>query len=69
MIIRLNKFLSQAGIASRREADEMIVEGRVKVNNQVIQELGFKVDNQKDNVEVDGRNVMGKHDFIYLMQL
>ena len=47
MEIRLNKFISQAGIASRREADRMITEGRVTVNGEVIQILGFKIDDEK----------------------
>jgi len=67
MIIRLNKFLSQAGIASRREADRMIAGGRVKVNNQVIHELGCKIDDEKDKVEVNGRKVKRKQAFIYLV--
>lgn len=67
MPIRLNKFLSQAGITSRREADKMIIEGRVTVNNRVIQELGYKIDDKKDRVEVDGREVRKEETFIYLM--
>jgi pseudouridine synthase len=67
MEIRLNKFLSQAGIASRREADRMIAEGRVKVNSKVVFELGHKIDDQKDKVEVDGRKVKKEQALIYLM--
>lgn len=67
MEIRLNKFLSQAGIASRREADRMIAEGRVKVNSRVVFELGHKIDDQKDRVEVDGRKVKKEQALIYLM--
>lgn len=67
MQIRLNKFLSQAGIASRREADRMIEEGRVKVNSLVIQELGYKIDDAQDKVEVDGRKVWREEGFVYLL--
>lgn len=67
MQIRLNKFLSQTGIASRREADKMIAEGRVKVNDEVIQVLGFKIDDTKDRVEVDGKKVKKVENLIYLM--
>ena len=67
MQIRLNKFLSQAGIASRREADRMIEEGRVKVNSLVIQELGYKIDDAKDKVEVDGRKIWREEGFVYLL--
>ena len=54
---RLQKFISQAGIASRRHAEEMIVAGQVKVNGQVVRELGTKVDPDKDRVEVDNKKV------------
>lgn len=55
--IRLQKFLSQAGVASRRAAEELIREGRVRVNGNTVTELGTKVDSDKDRVEVDGRAV------------
>jgi len=59
MLVRLNKFLSQAGAASRREADRLIVEGRVRVNGRVVDELGTKIDDAKDKVALDGRPVRG----------
>ncbi len=67
MQIRLNKFLAQAGIASRREVDKMIAGGRIKVNGQVVQVLGCKIDDEKDRVEVDGRRVEKEEKLIYLM--
>lgn len=67
MQVRLNKFLSQTGTASRREADKMIAEGRVKVNGKAIQVLGFKIDDVKDRVEVDGKRVKKDENLIYLM--
>lgn len=67
MEIRLNKFLSRAGVASRREADRMIVEGRIKVNSRVVEELGFKIDDEKDKVEVDGKKIRKAEHFVYLM--
>ncbi len=45
------------GVASRRRADELILQGRVKVNGLVVKELGWRVDPQKDVVEVDGKEV------------
>lgn len=54
---RLQKYISQAGIASRRHAEELIVAGKVKVNGQVIRELGTKVDANKDTVEVSGKKI------------
>lgn len=67
MQIRLNKFLSQTGTASRREADKMIAEGRVKVNGVAVQVLGYKIDDAKDRVEVDGKRVKKDENLIYLM--
>jgi len=67
MLMRLNKFLSQAGIASRRAADRLIAEGRVSVNGQQVENLGLKIDSQKDVVEFDGRKIKKRNDQIYLM--
>ncbi len=55
--VRLQKVLSQAGVASRRQAEEMIRTGRVRVNGRVVAELGTRVDATRDEVEVDGRRV------------
>ena len=52
---RLQKILSQAGVASRRKAEELIVEGRVTVNGETITELGSKADLESDHIKVDGR--------------
>ena len=54
---RLQKFISQAGIASRRHAEELITAGKVRVNGKVITELGTKVDPNSDRVEVDGKKI------------
>lgn len=54
---RLHKFLSRAGVASRRAAEQMIVDGKVKVNGQVITTLGTRVDANKDLVVVAGKPV------------
>ena len=51
---RLQKILSQAGVASRRKAEKLIVEGRVTVNGKAITELGSKADLDTDHVKVDG---------------
>jgi 23S rRNA pseudouridine2605 synthase len=52
---RLQKIIAHAGIASRREAEAMIREGRVTVNGRVVSELGSKADADRDHVKVDGR--------------
>ncbi|MDD8031400.1 MAG: pseudouridine synthase [Acidobacteriota bacterium] len=66
-MLRINKFLARAGVASRRQADRMIQEGRVKINRQVITQLGFKVDEKKDRIEVDGCRVRLSPGLIYLL--
>jgi len=65
--IRLNKYLAQAGVASRREADRMIAEGRVAVNGEVIQALGHRIEAEIDKVEVDGVKVKKETKHYYLM--
>ncbi|RMG99247.1 MAG: rRNA pseudouridine synthase, partial [Aquificota bacterium] len=57
LLVRLNKYLSMCGVASRRRADELIRQGRVKVNGMVVRELGWRVDPEKDVVEVDSKQV------------
>jgi 23S rRNA pseudouridine2605 synthase len=54
--IRLNKFIANAGICSRREADQHIADGKVKVNNKVVTELGFKV-KPMDDVAFEGKPI------------
>ncbi|WP_448702594.1 pseudouridine synthase [Mucilaginibacter sp. AW1-3] len=55
--IRLNRYISNAGICSRRKADELIVAGVVSVNGEVISELGFKVDPMRDEVRYNGQTL------------
>ena len=54
---RLQKVLAQAGVASRRKCEEIILAGRVKVNGSVVQELGTKVEPGRDRVEVDNQPI------------
>jgi len=65
--VRLNKFLSLAGVTSRREADRWISDGRVSVNGKIVDELGVKVDEEKDIVRVDGRPVRAKPKAVYIL--
>jgi 23S rRNA pseudouridine2605 synthase len=60
MEVRLQKFLADAGIASRRASEQVILEGRVSVNGKVVQTLGTKVDPLHDRVSVDGRALKPK---------
>jgi len=64
---RLQKILSQAGIASRRRAEEMIVAGRVMVNGQVVTTLGSKADAARDHIRVDGKLLHGAERHRYFM--
>lgn len=65
--VRLQKFLAERGIASRRKCEELILDGRVKVNDVVVTELGTKVSN-KDKVYFDGKLVGDRvSDFVYIL--
>lgn len=66
--IRLQKILSQAGIASRRAAEKLIAEGRVSVNGRTVREMGVKADPLADDIRVDGRRLRApeRHRYILL---
>ena len=55
---RLQKVLAHAGVASRQKCEELILQGRVRVNGQVVTQLGTKVDPARDIIEVDGRPIV-----------
>ena len=57
MMERLQKILSQAGIASRRASEQLMLDGRVTVNGATVRELGTKADASRDDIRVDGRRV------------
>ncbi|WP_437627566.1 pseudouridine synthase [Sorangium sp. So ce1151] len=57
---RLQKIIARAGVASRRASEELILAGRVRVNGQVVTELGLKADRQKDRIEVDGKRLVSE---------
>ncbi len=63
---RLQKILSQAGVTSRRKAEELIVEGRVSVNGKVVTELGSKADLESDHIKVDGRLLHAPKRHVYI---
>lgn len=65
--IRLQKVLAQAGVASRRAAEEMIRQGRVQVNGRVVAELGTRVDPEKDEIRVDGSVIPLTEVKVYLL--
>ena len=63
---RLQKILAGAGVASRRAAEGLIVEGRVTVNGKVVTELGTKADADTDHIKVDGRLIKQTELFLYI---
>lgn len=63
---RLQKVIAQAGIASRRKAEELIKEGHVEVNGELITEMGFKV-KKGDEIYVDGKNIVRENKVYFIM--
>jgi 23S rRNA pseudouridine2605 synthase len=66
-MIRLNKYLAQAGVASRRKSDELIERGKVKVNGKVVTEMGVIVDENNDQVEYAGRILKSEGNDVYII--
>ena len=64
---RLQKILSQAGVASRRAAETLIAEGRVSVNGRTVREMGVKADPGHDDIRVDGRRLKGRERLRYIL--
>lgn len=65
--MRLNRFLSLAGVTSRRKADLLIKSGRVELNGKKVLSLATLVDAKKDKVKIDGSRVKLEEDFVYLL--
>ncbi|MDP2302981.1 MAG: pseudouridine synthase [Ignavibacteria bacterium] len=66
-MIRLNKFISDCGIASRRKAEELILQARIEVNGKLVTTLAFSVDPEKDVVTVDGEKIKLKNHVYFLL--
>jgi 23S rRNA pseudouridine2605 synthase len=64
---RLQKYLANQGIASRRKCEEYILDGRVKVNGKVVDTLGAKIDPEKDVIEFDGKKIEGVEKKVYII--
>jgi len=64
--MRLNKYIAQAGVASRRKADELVANGNVKINGNTIREMGTPVE-EGDVVEVNGKTIKAATKFVYIM--
>jgi len=67
MLIRLQKFLADAGVASRRRAEEFILQGRVKVNGETVREMGVKINPGKDQIYYRGKEVKLNPEKIYII--
>jgi 23S rRNA pseudouridine2605 synthase len=65
--LRLNKILAQAGLASRRKADELIAAGRVAINGAVVREVGTLADPAVDRIEVNGRRIPAAETLRYVL--
>ncbi|MFM1788729.1 MAG: hypothetical protein RLZZ12_78 [Actinomycetota bacterium] len=64
--IRLQKYLADAGVASRRKSEELIQDGRVKVNGKIVTTLGTKINPIKDKVQVEGKDVIAQSSKTYI---
>ena len=64
---RLQKYMASCGVASRRKCEEIILSGKVKVNGNVINELGTKVIPNKDIVEYNGKRILPEEEKVYIM--
>ena len=64
---RLQKLIAQAGLASRRKAETMIAEGRVRVNGRIVTQAGTKADPHTDKIEVDGKRIVRPKTWTYIM--
>jgi len=67
VLIRLNKYLAEQGVASRRESDRLIADGLISVNGKVITEMGVKIDSEKDKVSVNKKVTERRQKLIYIM--
>ena len=65
--MRLQKYLAEAGLTSRRKAEQLIVEGKIKVNGNIVTELGTKVNPDKDKVTYNEKEVKLKEDKVYIL--
>lgn len=65
--MRLHKFIAQCGAGSRRKAEQMIQEGRVSVNNEVVRTLGVQIDPHRDKIKLDNKLLKGPQPRTYLL--
>ena len=66
-MMRLNKYIAESGITSRRKAEDLILQGRISLNGEIITELTYKVDPGKDEIYLDGEKINLKKHQYYLL--
>ncbi len=64
---RLQKYLANSGVASRRKCEELILQGKIQVNGNVVSELGIKVDPEKDKISFNGKEIKKTQKHIYIL--
>ena len=64
---RLQKYLAQCGVASRRKCEELILQGRVQVNGVTVTELGTKINPEKDKIKFDGKDIKQSPKLVYIL--
>ena len=64
---RLQKYLAQCGVASRRKCEELILQGRVQVNGVTVTELGTKINPEKDKIKFDGKDIKQSQKLVYIL--
>lgn len=64
---RLQKYLANCGVASRRKCEEYILQGKVKVNGQIVTELGTKINTEKDIIEFEGKQIKENTKHVYIL--
>jgi 23S rRNA pseudouridine2605 synthase len=67
IMVRLNKYIADSGITSRRKSEELILDGRISVNGKVVRELSYKVNVERDEVKFDGDRILPKRHLYFLM--
>ena len=65
--MRINKYIASCGVTSRRKAEELIINKKVKVNGKIVEELSYQVDENKDIVEVDGTVINQNEELVYIL--
>lgn len=66
-MIRINKYIANCGVCSRRKADQLILNGKVKINGVIIRDLGISIDENIDKVSVDGKDLSLEDKNVYIM--